>query len=109
LYRMTVLYGHPRDPEAFDRYYREVHIPIARRMRGLTGWTIGHVAASDGGACPYYMAATLYAESREAMDAVLASPEGRAAADDVANFATGGVTYLVNDEEVIVPLVLEED
>jgi uncharacterized protein (TIGR02118 family) len=107
MYRMTVLYGHPADPGEFDRYYREVHIPIARRMRGLTGWTIGKVAAADGGACPYYMSATLYAESREAMDAVLASPEGRAAAADVARFATGGVTYLVNDEEVIVPLVLE--
>lgn len=109
MYRMTVLYGHPEDPEEFDRYYRDVHIPIARRMRGLTGWTIGKVTASDGGPCPYYMSATLYAESREAMDAILASPEGRASSEDVAKFATGGVTYLVNDEEVIVPLTLEEE
>lgn len=109
MYRMTVLYGHPEDPEAFDRHYRDVHIPIARRMRGLTGWTIGKVAAPDGGACPYYMSATLYAESREAMDAILASPEGRAASEDVARFATGGVTYLVNDEEVIIPLALEKE
>src|SRR5262245_34320708 len=24
--RLTVLYGHPRDPAEFDRYYNEVHI-----------------------------------------------------------------------------------
>ncbi len=28
--RLTVLCGHPRDPAAFDRYYHEVHIPIAK-------------------------------------------------------------------------------
>lgn len=39
--RLTVLYGHPADPAAFDRYYHDVHIPVARRMRGLLGWTIG--------------------------------------------------------------------
>ena len=28
MYRLTVLYGHPKDPREFDRYYREVHIPL---------------------------------------------------------------------------------
>ncbi|MHB8866959.1 MAG: EthD family reductase, partial [Pirellulaceae bacterium] len=39
--RLTVLYGHPADPEAFQRYYRDVHVPLARKMKGLQGWTIG--------------------------------------------------------------------
>ena len=40
MYRLTVLYGRPKDPDAFDEYYRDVHIPIARRMRGLIDWTL---------------------------------------------------------------------
>ena len=105
MHRLTVLYGHPDDPAEFDRYYREVHIPLARKMRGLTGWTIGKPSAPDGSPGPYYMVATLYAESRSAMDAVLASPEGKAASADVPRFATGGATFLANDEEEIIPIL----
>jgi uncharacterized protein (TIGR02118 family) len=32
-------------------------------------------------------------DSQEAMGAAMASPEGRAAGKDLANFATGGVTF----------------
>ncbi|HLU46974.1 MAG TPA: EthD family reductase, partial [Planctomycetota bacterium] len=52
--RLTVLYGHPTDPEEFDRYYREVHIPIARKMKGLLGWTIGKCEAIDRSEKPKY-------------------------------------------------------
>jgi len=41
MFRLTVLYGHPTDPDAFDRYYHSVHIPLAKKMKGLKGWTIG--------------------------------------------------------------------
>ena len=38
--RLTVLYGHPDDPAEFDRYCRQFHIPLARKMSGLCSWTI---------------------------------------------------------------------
>jgi uncharacterized protein (TIGR02118 family) len=103
--RLTVLYGHPDDPAEFDRYYREVHIPLARKMQGLTGWTIGKCEAAERGQRPaYYMIVGLYAESREAMEAILASPAGQAAVADLDNFATGGATFLYDDQEVLIPL-----
>jgi len=106
--RLTVLYGHPDDPAEFDRYYREVHIPLAKKMKGLKGWTIGKCAADEpGGKPPYYMIVGLWAESREAMEAILASPEGRATAGDVANFATGGAQFIYDDEEVLIPVHLD--
>jgi uncharacterized protein (TIGR02118 family) len=107
MYRLTVLYGHPEDPAEFDRYYRETHIPIARRMKGLKGWTIGKCEAAErGGKPPYYMIVGLYAESRRALEAILESPEGRATVADVPNFATGGVTFMYDDEEVLAPVRL---
>jgi uncharacterized protein (TIGR02118 family) len=105
--RLTVLYGHPTDPAAFDRYYHEVHIPIAKRMQGLKGWTIGKCQSAVPGEKPaFYMIVGLYAESRAAMEAILDSPEGRAAVADVPNFATGGATFLYDDETVMVPFSL---
>jgi uncharacterized protein (TIGR02118 family) len=108
MYRLTVLYGHPQDPAAFDRYYREVHIPLARTMKGLKGWTIGKCeSAVPGQPPPYYMIVGLYAESRADLEAILASPEGQATVEDVPRFATGGFTFMFDDEVVLVPYSLE--
>ncbi|MFM7100343.1 MAG: EthD family reductase [Verrucomicrobiota bacterium] len=102
--RLTVLYGHPTDPAEFDRYYREVHLPLARRMTGLRGWTIGKCQAAAPGERPaYHLIVGLYADSRADLEAILASPEGRAAVEDVPRFATGGCTFLFSEEEVLIP------
>lgn len=105
--RLTVLYGHPTDTAAFDRYYREVHIPIARRMKGLKGWTIGKCqsAVADQPA-PYYMIVGLYAETRADLEAIIASPEGQATVADVPKFASGGFKFIFDDEEVLIPYAL---
>ena len=96
--RLLVLYGHPKDPAAFDRYYREAHIPIAMKMKGLKKWTIGKVTASaDGNPPPCYYVADLYMESKEEFESLLASPEGQAAVADVPNYATGGVQFLYTE------------
>jgi uncharacterized protein (TIGR02118 family) len=101
--RLQVLYGHPKDPAAFDKYYREVHVPIARKIKGFTRWTVGKVQGTpDGKPTPYYYFADLFAETRAAMEAILASPEGQAAVADVPKFATGGVTFIYTDVEQLV-------
>lgn len=96
--RLLVLYGHPKDPAAFDRHYHEVHIPLAKKMKGLKKWTVGKVMGTPGGQpSPYYYIADLYMESREEFERLLASPEGQAAVADVPNYATGGVTFLYTE------------
>jgi uncharacterized protein (TIGR02118 family) len=100
MYRLTVLYGHPADPAAFDEYYWNVHIPIARKMRGLKGWTIGRAeGTAPGSEAPYYLVVGLYADTREELERILASPEGQAAVADVPNFATGGATFVYSRED----------
>jgi uncharacterized protein (TIGR02118 family) len=95
VYKVLVLYGTPDSPPDFDRYYDETHIPIAQGMRGLTRWTITKFEpAPDGTPPPFHFAAELFADTRAELETILASEEGRAAAADVANFATGGVTRL---------------
>ena len=101
--RLLVLYGHPENPEAFDRYYHEIHIPLAKRLKGLKKWTIGKALGSPAGEpAAYYYVADLYADSREDIEAILASPEGKAAVEDVPKFASGGVTFLYTEVEEVI-------
>ncbi|CAN5580708.1 EthD family reductase [soil metagenome] len=101
MYRVSVQYGTPDDPAEFDRYYRDVHIPIAKKMTGLTAWTLTWITDQADVPADVYLIADLYADSKEVMDAILASDAGVAAADDVANFATGGATFLYGSEESV--------
>ena len=101
--RLLVLYGHPKDPAAFDLYYHEAHLPIARRMKGLKKWSIGKVTGAPGGERPpYYYVADLYMESRVEFEKLLATPEGQAAVADVPKYATGGVTFLYTEVENVI-------
>lgn len=101
--RLLVLYGHPKDPASFDRYYEDAHIPIAKQMKGLKKWTVGKVLGTpDGNSPPFYYVADLYMESREEFEELLASPEGQAAVADVPNYATGGVQFLYTEVEDII-------
>jgi len=102
VYRLTVLYGRPTDPDEFDRYYREVHLPIAEKMEGLTAWTLTWPTRQEGDELPaIHLVVDLYAESEAAIQAVLDSEAGQAASADVPNFATGGATFLHGVEEQV--------
>lgn len=90
-HRLLVQYGRPSDPAAFDQHYRDVHVPIAQKIPGLVRFDIGHPNPLDGDAAPY-LVAVLDFESAEAFGAGMQSPEGTAAAGDVPNFASGGVS-----------------
>ena len=92
VHRLVVSYGQPDDPEAFDEYYRDTHAPLAMGIPGLAKFTVGHAKALDPSQQVPHLVVELDFESEEAMGEALASPEGEAAAADVANFATGGAT-----------------
>src|ERR1017187_8286159 len=50
--QLLVLYNTPAEPAAFDRYYHETHIPIAKKIPGLRSYRIssGPVQALAGNA-----------------------------------------------------------
>jgi uncharacterized protein (TIGR02118 family) len=96
------LYRTPTDAAAFERYYFDTHVPIAKMLPGLRSYEVTRrPMEAMGGAAPYYMIATLRFDSRAAIDAAVASPQGQAVVADVAKFATGGVDILVADSEAV--------
>jgi uncharacterized protein (TIGR02118 family) len=87
--RFLVAYEKPNDPEEFDRHYREVHIPLARKLAGLRRYTISrNVAAVRGD--PYHLIAELDWDDMAALEQAFQSPEGRATGEDVAILAPDG-------------------
>jgi uncharacterized protein (TIGR02118 family) len=34
--KLTVLFGHPTNPQEFERYYADTHLPIAGKMKGFS-------------------------------------------------------------------------
>lgn len=96
LMKITVLYGHPENPDAFERHYANKHLPLASRLRGLTRVELTLCETAPDGVEPaFYRMAELYFDDRQQMERSLSSAVGRALVDDLAHFATGGVTVLV--------------
>ena len=98
--QILVLYNAPADPAAFDRYYHQTHIPIAKKIPGLRSYVIsnGPVQALAGTAP--HLVAILQFDSMVDVNAALASPEGQATAADLPNFASGGASLLIYDSRV---------
>jgi uncharacterized protein (TIGR02118 family) len=99
--KLLVLYNEPADAAAFDRYYHQTHIPLAKKIPGLRSYEIsnGPVQALAGTAP--HLVAILQFDSMGDLNAALSSPEGQAAAGDLRNFASAGATLLICDSMTV--------
>jgi uncharacterized protein (TIGR02118 family) len=74
--------------EDFSAYLRTVHRSLARRLPGLKHYVQNHVAEDSNRQPPAWDAVVeLFWDSRKAMEADWASPEGAAATKDLEAFA----------------------
>ena len=98
--KATVLYGHPANADAFEKYYNESHLPLVAKARGIVKfeWT-KFLPNPDGSAAAYYRMAELYFAGPAEMRQTLGSPEEKAMAADISNFASGGVTIIFGQVE----------
>lgn len=96
--QLVVIYKTPADAAAFDAYYRDSHIPTAKKIPGLKRYDIssGPVASPQGDS-GVHLIAILHFDTMADLQAALTSPEGQAAAGDLANFASGGAEFLIFD------------
>lgn len=97
--KLTVLFGHPDDSQAFEAYYANHHVPLAEKIPNVQRFESGIAQAVGDSEPPYHRIAELWFESAERMGEALSSPEGEAVDQDLANFASGGTTLLVSEIE----------
>jgi len=93
--QILVLYNTPADAAAFDKYYHETHIPLAKRIPGLRSYRISAAPPRVLAGNPAHLVAELTFDTMADLDAARASPEGQATAGDLANFAQAGVSLLI--------------
>lgn len=100
--KLIATYGKPTDLAAFEAYYFNTHITLAKRIPGLRAYDVSRgPIETPAGTAAVYLIATLYFDDLAAIQAAFASPEGQAAAADLANFATGGVELLYFETQTV--------
>lgn len=100
--RLVVMYKSPKDAAAFDKYYFETHVPIARRIPGLRKYEVSQGGVmTPAGPSGFHLIATLHFDDVAAIQRAFASAEGQAAAADVQKLATGGVNMLLFDSREV--------
>lgn len=100
--RLLVLYRTPKDAAVFDRHYFGTHVPIAKKIPGLRKYEVSAgPVLTPAGPSPFHLIAILHFDDLASIQKAFASPEGQAAAADVATFATGGAEmHLCETREV---------
>lgn len=98
--KITVLYGHPTDAEAFEKYYAETHSEKVNKVSGIAKQEYTKFLLNPDGTDPaYYRMAELYFKNQAEMQVAMESTTAKAMVADLSNFASGGVTVLFGEVE----------
>jgi len=99
---LLVMYPAPKDPVAFERAYREEHLPYAGpRLKGATGIVSKRVASATGNPL-YHAISDISFPSLQALQACAGSQGGKEALAHAASISTGGppVVMIATDDLV---------
>lgn len=83
--KMIVMYEQPKDKEAFDNYYFNVHIPIAEKLPNVVGSTVSRVANVQNTDLDLYLIAEIEFESLDVLMEALGSDIGKQVTGDLKN------------------------
>ncbi len=96
---VTVLYNPPKNPAAFEKYYKETHLPLVVANQGEIGFKRADLtkfeSTLDGKKPPFYRQAELYFDSMDDLQKGVATPGFKKVADDLGKFASGGLIGMV--------------
>lgn len=103
--KIVVMYPFPKDQEAFEKAYKEEHIPlVAKSLTRLTKAVYTRVLMSPSGASPYCRITELHYPSLEALQADFSTPEAQELGAHAALISTGGIAISLVCEEETIPL-----
>ncbi len=96
--KITITFGPPSDPAAFEHHYVETHAPLVRDLPGLRAYQFGRALTNfDGSAPEAFWVVSLTFDDAEAMHASFAGPAGQKTTADMPNFITGPMTSVVSE------------
>ena len=96
---VTVLYNSPKDAAAFEKYYAATHVPLVVANQQEIGFKRADLtkfsSTLDGKKPAFYRQAELYFDSMDDLQKGVATPGFKKVADDLRNFASGGLIGMV--------------
>jgi uncharacterized protein (TIGR02118 family) len=100
---VTVLYQTPKDTAAFEKYYRETHLPLVSAGQQEIGFVRADltkfISNLDGSAPAKYRKAELCFNSQDELKKGIATPAFKKVGDDFKNFVTNGLTGLIGEQQ----------
>jgi uncharacterized protein (TIGR02118 family) len=99
---VTVIYNTPKSAADFEKYYWATHVPLVGAKQAEVGFVGAELtkfdATLDGKKPTYYRQAVLWFKNMADLEKGIATPGFKAIGDDLANFATGGLTGMIGEE-----------
>ncbi|HSZ50576.1 MAG TPA: EthD family reductase [Caulobacteraceae bacterium] len=93
---LLILYPHPKDETAFDRAYREEHLPLAGpKLVGALGVETRRVVGPAFAPPPYHLMSDVSFPTLEALKACAVSTGGQEALAHAASISTGGAPLVM--------------
>ncbi len=93
--KLVAMYKTPADIEMFEKHYFEKHMPIVDKIPGLLKSEVSKLKILPGTESEYYMMTEMYYEDMDSFNAAMATPEGKASARDIVNFAKDRVDFFI--------------
>jgi uncharacterized protein (TIGR02118 family) len=93
--KLVAMYKTPQDIEMFEKHYFEKHMPIVDKIPGLIKSEVSKLKILPGTDSDYYMMTEMYYEDMDSFNAAMATPEGKASARDIVNFAKDRVDFFI--------------
>jgi uncharacterized protein (TIGR02118 family) len=93
--KLVALYKTPEDKEQFDKHYFENHMPLVEKIPGLIRSEVSKLKNLPGTDSGYYLMAEMYYNDMDAFNEAMATPEGKASAKDIVNFAKNSVDFYI--------------
>jgi uncharacterized protein (TIGR02118 family) len=87
MYKLTVVYDMPSDPDSFRAHYRDTHIPLVRALPGVRRINYSFDLESLGEEPAPFCLFEAWFDDAAALGAAMTSPEGERTAADVSNFS----------------------
>jgi uncharacterized protein (TIGR02118 family) len=80
--KLMILYSGIKDPKKFDDYYKNVHIPLAKKIPGIKKIIISKVKGVAVGKANYYQVVEAYFDDMESLKKAAESKETKEAMKD---------------------------
>ena len=95
--KLTFLFSQPEDPDAFDAYFFERHLPLTEEVTQMRRREVAKVTGTpDGTPAPYYVISEYYFASLDDLQGAFTSEAGGRLNEDLGNFAGAGISVFIS-------------